>query len=55
MSKENLSIVGKDVPRIDAADKAFGRVKYTNDISIPGVLHAKLLNNFTPQKPLQFL
>lgn len=42
MNKENFSVVGKDVQRIDAADKAFGRVKYTGDISIPGVLHAAL-------------
>ncbi|MEN1969096.1 xanthine dehydrogenase family protein molybdopterin-binding subunit [Lentibacillus sp. N15] len=42
MNKENFSIVGKDVQRIDAADKAFGRVKYTGDVSIPGILHANL-------------
>ncbi|WP_106497342.1 xanthine dehydrogenase family protein molybdopterin-binding subunit [Lentibacillus sp. Marseille-P4043] len=42
MYKENFSVIGKDVQRVDVADKAFGRVKYTNDISIPGVLHAKL-------------
>lgn len=42
MNTENFSIVGKDVQRIDVSDKAFGRVKYTNDISVPGVLHAEL-------------
>ena len=42
MNKENLSIVGKSVQRIDVVDKAFGRVRYTNDISLPGTFHAKL-------------
>src|SRR5690625_796716 len=42
MMPGNYSYVGKDIKRVDIDDKAFGRVKYTNDISIPGVLHAKL-------------
>src|SRR5690625_3368450 len=42
MMAGNYSYVGKDIKRVDIDDKAFGSVKYTNDISIPGVLHAKL-------------
>lgn len=42
MDTKTFSIVGKNVQRVDVSDKAFGKVKYTNDVSVPGVLHAKL-------------
>ncbi|GGN64846.1 xanthine dehydrogenase family protein molybdopterin-binding subunit [Oceanobacillus indicireducens] len=42
MNSNNFSVVGKSVPRVDIADKASGRTKYTNDLSSPGMLHAKL-------------
>lgn len=35
--------VGKSVIRIDAKDKVTGRVKYNNDVIIPGILHAKIV------------
>ncbi|WP_188455064.1 xanthine dehydrogenase family protein molybdopterin-binding subunit [Virgibacillus oceani] len=42
MKTESYTVIGKSVPRVDMPDKAFGRTKYTNDVTIPGVLHAKL-------------
>lgn len=42
MQKENLSYVGKNVQRIDIADKAYGKVKYTNDLAAPGTFHVQL-------------
>lgn len=42
MEKKHFSYVGNSVKRIDIEDKAFGTVKYTNDISAPETLHAKL-------------
>lgn len=39
---DSFSFVGKSIPRVDVADKVAGRVKYTNDLSLPGMLHAKL-------------
>ncbi|MFC0300578.1 xanthine dehydrogenase family protein molybdopterin-binding subunit [Virgibacillus soli] len=42
MDKQNFSMVGKSVKRVDIADKAYGRVKYTDDVSLPGILHAAL-------------
>lgn len=42
MNSNNFSVVGKSVSRVDIADKASGRTKYTNDLSSPGMLHAKL-------------
>lgn len=42
MKTENLTTVGTDVGRVDVADKAFGRAKFTDDMPAPGMLHAKL-------------
>jgi len=42
MYNKQFSTVGKSVMRIDAADKAYGRVKFTGDIALPGILHAEL-------------
>jgi len=39
---DHFSTVGKVVNRLDVPDKAFGKTKYTNDISVPGILHAEL-------------
>src|SRR5690625_7852979 len=39
---DHFSTVGKVVNRLDVQDKAFGKTKYTNDISVPGILHAEL-------------
>jgi xanthine dehydrogenase YagR molybdenum-binding subunit len=33
----------KDVPRVDGPDKVTGKAKYTFDINLPGMLHAKIL------------
>ena len=35
--------VGKSIVRIDVKDKAAGRVKFNNDVIIPGILHAKMV------------
>src|SRR5690625_3872192 len=42
MNTKELSIVGKTVKRVDIAEKAFGKTKYTADISLPNILHAQL-------------
>ncbi|MEI3604107.1 xanthine dehydrogenase family protein molybdopterin-binding subunit [Pseudogracilibacillus sp. SE30717A] len=42
MDTQNLTYVGKDIPRIDLKDKAYGKVRYTNDESKPGTLSAAL-------------
>ena len=38
-----LTEVGKRRPRIDARDQVMGRVQYTNDLYLPGMLYAKPL------------
>jgi 4-hydroxybenzoyl-CoA reductase alpha subunit len=42
---EAFQTVGKSLPRPDAWDKVSGKAVYTGDISLPGMLHAKLLHS----------
>src|SRR5215216_1539098 len=35
--------VGKSLPRIDARDKVTGEAAYSGDLSMPGMLHMKML------------
>lgn len=41
----NFSVVGKSLPRTDARIKAVGAAQYADDISLPGMLHGKLLRS----------
>jgi xanthine dehydrogenase molybdenum-binding subunit len=36
---QNLCSVGKRVPKLDAVDKATGRIKYIQDLKVPGMLY----------------
>ncbi len=38
-----LNVVGKRIPKLDAAQKAMGRAEYIQDIKLPGMLHGKIL------------
>lgn len=38
-----LSVVGKRIPKLDAAQKAMGRAEYIQDIKLPGMLYGKIL------------
>ncbi len=37
--------IGRSIPRADGAEKLSGRATYTTDITLPGMLHAKLLRS----------
>ncbi len=39
------AIVGKSKPRRDAADKVTGRAVFTGDLTLPGMLHGKILTS----------
>lgn len=43
-----LDVVGKRVPRVDGRAKAAGRARYTQDIHLPGMLHARLVRADVP-------
>jgi len=42
---DTFNVVGKSLPRADARDKVSGKAVYTGDISLPGMLHGKLLHS----------
>jgi len=42
-SKREFSVVGKPIPKLDAAQKAMGRAEYIQDIKMPGMLYGKIL------------
>jgi xanthine dehydrogenase molybdenum-binding subunit len=43
--KEEFSVIGKRLPRLDAPDKVLGRAQFTTDIKLPGMLHGKVLRS----------
>ena len=44
----DYSIVGKSVPRLDLPEKLTGKARYTADVKLPGMLHAKILRSPHP-------
>ena len=53
MSHENRttapgSLIGVDLPRVDAREKATGTALYTDDLKLPGMLHGRLLHSPLP-------
>src|SRR6266568_2247919 len=38
-------LIGTKVPRVDGTEKATGRAKYSFDINLPGLLHARILRS----------
>jgi xanthine dehydrogenase molybdenum-binding subunit len=43
-----FAVVGRRGPNIDAVDRVTGRAKYTGDIEVPGMLHARVLRSPHP-------
>ncbi|HEY6372875.1 MAG TPA: molybdopterin cofactor-binding domain-containing protein [Candidatus Sulfotelmatobacter sp.] len=46
--KNGFSIIGKPTAMIDAAEKTTGAGKYTDDLSVPGMLVGKILHSVYP-------
>lgn len=42
---QEFSVIGKAVPRVDALAKVTGRAVYAADLSLPGMLHGKILRS----------
>jgi 4-hydroxybenzoyl-CoA reductase alpha subunit len=42
---DEYSVIGKRLPRIDAMEKVTGTAKYLGDLTIPGMLYAKILRS----------
>lgn len=45
---DNLKVVGKKIPKLDAPLKATGAAQYIQDIKLPGMLHGKILYSKFP-------
>lgn len=45
---KDFRVIGKSLPRIDTLDKALGKTIYGYDMSLPGMLHAKVLRSTLP-------
>jgi 4-hydroxybenzoyl-CoA reductase alpha subunit len=45
---DGYAVVGKSVPRVDAADKVTGRVRYTADCHFENMLYGKILHSPIP-------
>jgi len=43
--RRDHTTVGISIPRVDAADKVTGRARYTADISLPNMIHGKILGS----------
>ena len=41
-------VLGKNYPRVDAADKVSGRSQYAGDVYLPGMLICKVLKSTRP-------
>lgn len=50
-----LAIVGQSAPRIDGGAKVAGRARYTQDVHLPGMLHARLVRADVPAGVLRRL
>jgi len=62
LSNQEFNVVGGRPIRHDGADKVTGRARYSADITLPGLLHAKIVRSphphmlasspLTPPEPL---
>jgi 4-hydroxybenzoyl-CoA reductase subunit alpha len=48
MTEQQLSVVGKPLPRVDAVGKVTGRAVYADDLNLPRMLHCKVLRSPHP-------
>ena len=48
MSKSNLSVIGKPLPKVDVMGKCTGETRYANDLELPRMCYARLLRSPHP-------
>ena len=51
--REGFQVIGKPDPKIDGLTKAIGHAIYTDDITLPGMLHAKFLRSPHPHAKIR--
>lgn len=47
-SNQELSVVGRPTPRLDAREKVTGKARYTFDVQLPGMLYARCVVSTVP-------
>ena len=52
-SAEDLTVVGRRLPKLDTPDKATGRAIYTDDIVLPNMIYGKLLLSPVPHAKIK--
>jgi xanthine dehydrogenase YagR molybdenum-binding subunit len=52
---QDLDVVGKPTPRIDALERVTGRAKYTWDVQLPGMLYARILRSPHPHAHIRHI
>ncbi len=52
MTDDSLRLIGRSLPKVDAAGKVTGQTRYTDDMSLPGMLHARLRRSDRPHARL---
>jgi 4-hydroxybenzoyl-CoA reductase alpha subunit len=48
-----LRVVGRALPKVDAVAKVTGRTRFADDLSLPRMLHCKLLRSTTPHAEIR--
>src|SRR5262245_14396592 len=44
-TKQNYSVAGRNVHRVDGVEKVTGKAIYTSDVQLPGMAHARILRS----------
>ena len=52
-SNGGLRVVGRPLPKVDAVAKVTGRTRFADDLSLPRMLHCKLLRSTTPHAEIR--
>ncbi|HEX2930842.1 MAG TPA: xanthine dehydrogenase family protein molybdopterin-binding subunit, partial [Candidatus Binatia bacterium] len=45
MAKKQFKYVGHSVARVDGVEKVTGKAKFVGDLTVPGMLHGKILRS----------
>jgi len=53
MKKDRFEVIGKARRRVDGRSKVTGSVRYADDLSMPRMLHAKLLRSPHPHAVIE--
>ncbi|MGB8770244.1 MAG: molybdopterin cofactor-binding domain-containing protein [Candidatus Korobacteraceae bacterium] len=55
MSDNGFSVIGKSIAMVDAAGKTTGAGKYTDDLTLPGMLVGKILHSPYPHARIKYI